>query len=152
MKQAFRAISCTLLAIIYVCGYMGFGVHVCADEGTRSLVLLAGDMSCESLHHHHHCCECGAEDCDCHHYGCHSEHHDSHHRCCSTEIISINDVQDADNGSSIHSISAAASLLLHTLPGINGNEILSSTSRINSHSIPPIVFSPLSGRISVLRL
>lgn len=151
MKQAFRTISCTFLAIIYVCGYMGFGMHICADEGTRSLVLLAGDMSCESLHHHHHCCECGVEDCDCHHDGCHSEYNDSHHRCCSTVIISINDVQDADSGASVHFVPSAFTLLHHTLQGINGDGLFFNSSLI-THFIQSIVLRPLSGRISVLRL
>lgn len=33
---------------------MGFGVHECVAEGTKDLVLMVGDTSCEAIHSHVH--------------------------------------------------------------------------------------------------
>jgi hypothetical protein len=83
MKHAARNIFCLLIAVTYILGYMGFGVHFCHEDGSRHLVWMFGDVSCEAIHHHSH-------DAD------HDHHHDD--GCCSTHIFVLTDAQDSDNG------------------------------------------------------
>ena len=79
MRQATRTLLCLLTAFTYVLAYMGFGIHTCHDDGSRHLVWLYGDVSCESIHHHSH-----------------GEDHDHHHGegCCTTQVFVLTDAQD----------------------------------------------------------
>ena len=79
MKRASRYLCTVLLAVAYVFAYMGFGVHTCHEDGSRHLVWLLGDVSCEAIHHHSH-------DTD------HDHHHDD--GCCSTHVYVLTDAQD----------------------------------------------------------
>lgn len=83
MKRVSRALLCLLMAAAYVFAYMGFGIHVCHNDGSRHFVWLIGDVSCEAIHHHSHEAD-------------HDHHHDGH--CCSTEVFVVTDAQDSDNG------------------------------------------------------
>ena len=83
MKLASRYLCSVLLAVAYVLAYMGFGVHTCHEDGSRHLVWMLGDVSCEAIHHHSH-------DAD------HDHHHDDD--CCSTQVYVLTDAQDSDNG------------------------------------------------------
>lgn len=83
MKRATEHIFRLLVVLIYVLAYMGFGIHTCHDDGSRHLVWLMGDTSCEAIHHHSH-------DAD------HDHHHDGH--CCSTQVFVVTDAQDSDTG------------------------------------------------------
>ena len=83
MKRASRYLCSVLLAVAYVFAYMGFGVHTCHEDGSRHLVWMVGDVSCEAIHHHSH-------DAD------HDHHHD--HGCCSTQVYVLTDAQDSDSG------------------------------------------------------
>ena len=83
MKHAARNIFCMTLALVYILGCMGVGIHFCHEDGSRHLVWLYGDVSCEAIHHHSH-------DAD------HGHHHDD--GCCSTHIFVLTDAQDCDSG------------------------------------------------------
>ena len=83
MRQAPRSLLCLLTALTYVLAYMGFGIHTCHDDGSRHLVWLYGDVSCEAIHHHSHEAD-------------HDHHHDGH--CCSTQVFVVTDAQDSDTG------------------------------------------------------
>ena len=80
MKKASGHILCLLLAVTYVFGYMGFGIHTCHEDGSRHFVWMLGDVSCEQIHHHSH-------DAD------HDHHHDD--GCCSTQVYVLTDAQDS---------------------------------------------------------
>lgn len=84
MAKLLRKITCIVIACAYILGYMGIGIHSCSEEHVSHLVLLVGDISCESVHHHHH-------DGEHHHYD----------GCCTTEIIAISDAQDSSNGDTV---------------------------------------------------
>jgi len=74
---------CNLLLVAYVFAYMGFGVHTCHEDGSRHLVWMVGDVSCEKIHHHSH-------DAD--------HDHDHEKGCCSTHVYVLTDAQDSDSG------------------------------------------------------
>ncbi|PKP06513.1 MAG: hypothetical protein CVU10_02820 [Bacteroidetes bacterium HGW-Bacteroidetes-5] len=52
----------------------GFGIHVCSKEGTRDLILLSSNTSCDDIHSH----------CGCSSGSCTGTKHDNN--CCETEI------------------------------------------------------------------
>ncbi len=79
MGRVLKYSFCLLLALVYVFSYMGFGIHTCHEDGSRHLVLLFGEVSCEAIHHHSH-------DAD------HDHHHDD--GCCSTQVFVLTDAQD----------------------------------------------------------
>ena len=82
MKRATNRLLFLLMTLTYVLSYMGFGVHICHDDGSRHFVWLIGDISCEAIHHHSH----GSD-------------HDHHHGdCCTTQVYVLTDAQDSDNG------------------------------------------------------
>ena len=83
MKRVARNIFCLTIALAYILGCMGVGIHFCHEDGSRHLVWLFGDVSCEAIHHHSH-------DAD------HEHHHDD--GCCSTHIFVLTDAQDSDSG------------------------------------------------------
>ena len=80
MKRVSGYILCVLVAAAYVFSYMGVGIHTCHDDGSRHLVWLLGDVSCEAIHHHSH-----GED--------HKHPHDGD--CCSTQVYVLTDAQDS---------------------------------------------------------
>ena len=83
MKRTARNILCLTLSLAYILGYMGVGVHFCHEDGSRHLVWLYGDVSCEAIHHHSHEAD-------------HDHHHDD--GCCSTYVFVLTDAQDSDSG------------------------------------------------------
>ncbi|MBO4535976.1 MAG: hypothetical protein J5702_02095 [Bacteroidales bacterium] len=80
MKRVSGYILCVLVAAAYVFSYMGVGIHTCHGDGSRHLVWLLGDVSCEAIHHHSH-----GED--------HQHSHDGH--CCTTQVFVLTDAQDS---------------------------------------------------------
>lgn len=84
MVRLLRDITCIVMTCAYILGYMGIGIHSCSEEHVSHLVLLVGDISCQSVHHHHH-------DVEHHHHG----------GCCTTEIIALSDAQDSSNGNTV---------------------------------------------------
>lgn len=97
MKTFARNIFSVLLIILYVIGFVGFGVHECRTEETINVLLMMGDVSCESIHDHSHdhngCCEF--------HCVVHNSHFtDCSGNCCDTEVYVItsdqNSLQDED--------------------------------------------------------
>lgn len=83
MKRTARIILCLTLSLAYILGYMGFGIHFCHEDGSRHLVWLFGDVSCEAIHHHSHEAD-------------HDHHHDG--GCCTTHVFVVTDAQDSDSG------------------------------------------------------
>ncbi len=89
VKQCFALV----LILVYVSSYMGIGVHECSAQGTKSIVLMTGDISCEAIHghghsHEHTCCHHGNGEC----CTCEVEHfHDS--ECCHTSVFKVTDSQ-----------------------------------------------------------
>ncbi|MDP3436453.1 MAG: hypothetical protein Q8S04_04365 [Bacteroidales bacterium] len=63
-----------LLLVAYFVTSPGFGVHECSKEGTRDILLLTSETSCEDIHTH---CGCASQDCS-------DKEHDNN--CCKTEI------------------------------------------------------------------
>ena len=49
MRKASGYILCLLVIAAYVFSYTGVGIHTCHDDGTRHLVWLLGDVSCEAI-------------------------------------------------------------------------------------------------------
>ncbi|MBR6424076.1 MAG: hypothetical protein IKS47_05310 [Bacteroidales bacterium] len=83
MKRTAKILFCLTVAAVYILGYMGFGIHFCHDDGSRHLVWMYGDVSCEAIHHHSH----------------EADHdHDHDDGCCTTHVFVLTDAQDSDSG------------------------------------------------------
>ena len=83
MKHAVKNILCLTLSLAYILGYVGIGIHFCHEDGSRHLIWMFGDVSCEAIHHHSHEAD-------------HDHHHDE--GCCSTLVFVLTDAQDSDSG------------------------------------------------------
>ena len=83
MKRVVRNFFCLTVSLVYLLGYMGIGIHFCHEDGSRHLVWMFGDVSCEAIHHHSHEAD-------------HDHHHDD--GCCTTHIFVLSDAQDSDSG------------------------------------------------------
>ena len=83
MKHATRNFLSLMVAAVYVLANIGIGIHFCHEDGSRHLVWLYGDVSCEAIHHHSHEAD-------------HNHHHDD--GCCSTHVFVLTDAQDSDSG------------------------------------------------------
>lgn len=134
MKQSVRHLICLLTAVTYVFAYMGFGIHVCHDDGSRHFVWLIGDVSCEAIHHHSHEAD-------------HDHHHDGH--CCSTQVFVLTDAQDSDNGADRLAGTSDCSL-----PAIVETPCFATTLPAPSHTIlisdtPPLIAPPSLPLLSV---
>ena len=79
MKKASRAFLSLVVALSYVFACMGFGIHVCHEDGSRHFVWMLGEVSCEHIHHHSHEAD-------------HDHHHDG--GCCSTHVFVLTEAQD----------------------------------------------------------
>lgn len=64
----------SLLLVAYFVTSPGFGIHECSTEGTRDILVLTSQTSCDEIHTH----------CSCESQGCQESKHDSN--CCKTEI------------------------------------------------------------------
>ena len=95
MNKIFTYCITGILVFCYIIATVGFGVHECATSGSRDIVPLYGDLSCEMIHKTHTHAHEGDHDCSCGACGG-SEHQDEHHdnSCCSTKVIVINDNQE----------------------------------------------------------
>jgi hypothetical protein len=99
VKTLVKHLFCALFTIFYIVGFVGFGVHKCHIEGTTDLVLMMGDVSCESIHDHihdhHDCCESHCDSYPFHFTDCSGE-------CCSTAVFVVTSeqerLQDEDSG------------------------------------------------------
>jgi len=110
MKRSSRSFFRLLMAAAYLLACMGFGIHTCHDDGSRHLVWMLGDTSCEAIHHHSH-----------------DEDHDHHHDggCCSTQVYVLTDAQDNDSGADLTAgvpetglpVAIATPYFSDTLPG-----------------------------------
>lgn len=109
MKSLPKHIFCVVLILTYVLSYMGFGIHECMCEGTKDLILMMGDTSCEAIHSHTHphlhtgCSESHTHPHIVgHHHGdeegcCCGDHStlDHNENCCNTNIYIVSADQDA---------------------------------------------------------
>ena len=132
MRKATRFLLCLMTAFTYVLGYMGFGIHTCHEDGSRHLVWLCGDVSCEAIHHHSHESD-------------HDHHHDGH--CCSTQVFVVTDAQDSAPG--VDRIAAPEI----TLPLLAVAEaflpVISEYVRIDDVDTPPLISPPTLSLLSV---
>ena len=126
MKQASRAFLCLVMALSYVFACMGFGIHVCHDDGSRHFVWMLGDVSCDKIHHHSH-------DAD------HDHHHDGH--CCSTLFFVLSDAQDNAPGTADLSAPETALPLLATTE--TASPVLPARHRLLAWDAPPPI-TPLT--------
>lgn len=132
MKRASGYILCLLVIAAYVFSYTGVGIHTCHDDGSRHLVWLLGDVSCEAIHHHSHEAD-------------HDHHHDGH--CCSTQVFVVTDAQDSAPG--LDRIAAPEI----TLPLLAVAEaflpVISEYVRIDDVDTPPLISPPTLSLLSV---
>jgi len=146
VKKLAKYLFSSLLTILYITGFVGFGVHKCHTEGTADLFLMMGDISCESIHHHIHdhndCCDAQCDSHPFHYTDCSSE-------CCSTDVFAVTSeqdrLQDEDMGLSAQTI--AVSLLCDDLTALSYSTIVSPSGDLN----PLKVGLPLSA-LSIWRL
>ncbi len=80
--QKIRIIFSLLVLAAYMVASVGFGVHECSAKGTKHILLINSDRSCEQIHHH---CSCSIE-------GCSSNSH--FNNCCFTEIHQLDVAYD----------------------------------------------------------
>ncbi|MDD2595340.1 MAG: hypothetical protein PHD11_05925 [Bacteroidales bacterium] len=112
MNKVFRNIFCVLVTLLYISSYMGFGIHECKTDGTKDLILMVGDTSCEAIHTHSHehlhsdsgVCHTHSHICDQHHGVeadcCECNHSGSHLHssdCCNTNVYVVSDVQNSSS-------------------------------------------------------
>lgn len=121
MKTFARNIFSVLLIILYVIGFVGFGVHECRTEETINVLLMMGDVSCESIHDHSHDHNgCSDSRCDSHlfHYT------DCSGECCSTDIFVVSSEQDRvqDEDTGLFAQIVAIPLLCDDLTALYSNE------------------------------
>ena len=132
MKRTSGHILCLLLAITYVFGYMGFGIHTCHDDGSRHFVWMLGDVSCEAIHHHSH-----GED--------HEHHHDG--GCCSTQIYVLTDSQD--NAPGIDNIEAPVVTLPLLAEAVFASPLSPRHGNLPVWDSPPPITPPTLSFLSV---
>lgn len=132
MKRTPRSILCLLVIATYVFSYMGVGIHTCHDDGSRHLVWLLGDVSCEAIHHHSHEAD-------------HDHHHDGH--CCSTQVIVLTDAQDSASG--VDRIAVPEITLPLLAEADSFRPVVSEYVRIADVDTPPLIAPPSLSLLSV---
>lgn len=85
MQKVIRNVFSLLVMLVYMVSSIGFGVHECSAKGTKHILLINSDRSCEQIHDH---CACNSGSCGV------SEHS---HNCCSTEIHHLDLAHDNTN-------------------------------------------------------
>lgn len=146
MKTLVKHLFCALFTIFYIVGFVGFGVHKCHIEGTTDLVLMMGDVSCESIHDHthdhHDCCESHCDSHSFHYTDCSGE-------CCSTDVFAVTSDQEhpQDENSGLVAQVIAAPLLCDDLTAL-----FSDSADFPSRDITPPKVGLLLSAISVWRL
>ncbi len=132
MKRASRYILCLLVIAAYVFSYTGVGIHTCHDDGSRHLVWLLGDVSCEAIHHHSHEAD-------------HDHHHDGH--CCSTQVFVVTDAQDSAPGVDRIAVPEITLPLLAVAEAFL--PVISEYVRIDDVDTPPLISPPTLSLLSV---
>ena len=92
MQKIIRIILSLLMLVAYMVTSIGFGVHECSAQGTKYILFINADKSCEQIHNH---CLCNSGLC------CSGKHSN---KCCSTEIHHLDfayDITDASAGDSL---------------------------------------------------
>ena len=132
MRQATRTLLCLLTAFTYVLAYMGFGIHTCHDDGSRHLVWLYGDVSCESIHHHSH-----------------GEDHDHHHSggCCTTQVFVLTDAQD--NAPDVERIVVPEISLPLLAEVLSFLPVVTERNHTTAVDTPPLISPPTRALLSV---
>ena len=132
MKRTPRSILCLLVIATYVFSYMGVGIHTCHDDGSRHLVWLLGDVSCEAIHHHSHEAD-------------HDHHHDGH--CCSTQVFVLTDAQDSVSGVDRIAVPEITLPLLAEMESFL--PVVSEFVRFDDVDTPPLIAPPSLSQLSV---
>lgn len=147
MRRIFLHIVSVAVALFYLLSTMGYGVHICSYDGTKSLLLCFGESPCEYLHAHidengkvythshtltteeiasgyeHGTHSCGEEPCvDCNgdgssHCGCCGKH-EHDDGCCKTIVFVLShDQLNSEKSQNLVACSALLNLCPHTLAG-----------------------------------
>jgi len=106
MQKIVRIILSLLMMVAYMVTSIGFGVHECSAKGTKYILFINTDKSCEQIHNH----------CSCNLGLCSLEKHSN--KCCSTKIHHLDfayDITDAGAGDSLSSVSQVNYLPLFAL-------------------------------------
>lgn len=165
MKSLLKYFFCTVLICVYVFSYMGFGLHECKCEGTKDLILMLGDTSCEAIHSHTHShihtgcehphshphtvgCHHGEEGCSC------CDDHISEHggNCCDTSIYVVSADQDGGKNS-VANVTVPVYTLEHSFFSIH-NYSSDLTAELYYDADPPLILygEDALSSISVWRL
>jgi len=101
MNRFFTYTAAALLTVTYLLSYIGFGIHTCTCNGTREVILLFNNLSCDTIHahihlagHEHHHGDGADDDCTEPAIAGHECTHRHHDGCCHTDIMVITDAQD----------------------------------------------------------
>ncbi|MDD2293117.1 MAG: hypothetical protein PHD07_02770 [Bacteroidales bacterium] len=167
MNKLLRNITCVAVIAGYMMAYMGFGIHECVTEGTKDLILMVGDTSCEAIHSHvhthmhihtdtgvmhshPHTCEGHHHDGDdpdecehCDHEGIHNAH------CCNTNVYIVTDVQDGGNDN-VEKVFLPEFTFEHCISV--ADNIQQSFNHEESAALPPLIFYNLHSYFSVWKL
>ena len=79
MKRVFSYGLLSLVAVMYMAATVGFGVHVCKDDGATEAMLLMGKTCCQHSHAHTH------DACQIHEHGHTSADHVGSEACTASE-------------------------------------------------------------------
>lgn len=116
MQKTGNNILSLLVLVAYMLASTGFGIHECSNKGTKHILLIVSDRSCEQIHDH---CSCNSNSCST---------SKQSNNCCSTEIYHL------DFGYDITEASANSSLT-NELKVIDFPEFALSISCNTGHSI-----------------
>jgi len=93
----FSCLTTIAIMALYLISTVGYGVHECAAEGTKDIVLLiVGESPCEYVHTHSHaggCCSSAHNHmhnavCECGHCNHHAHAMIHNSKCCKTTLYS----------------------------------------------------------------
>lgn len=98
MNRILTYLAAGLLTLTYLLSYIGFGIHTCSCSGSRQVILLFNNLSCEKIHahihirgaHDHHPGD-GCRECEESGHECAQNHQDG---CCHTDIMVLTEDQD----------------------------------------------------------
>ena len=144
MKQI-RNISLITLILLYISAGLGYGLHICSEEGSVTPVLMIQDATCENVHDHTH------------HQGCVGEctSKDNHSDgCCHTEVYQLEDKYETTTSVQIEQpteLLLSVALLSNT-GRIALNNLSEEFRPIPEYSPPELVPSNFYSLISVWRL
>lgn len=126
-----RNISLITLLLLYISAGLGYGLHICSDDGSVTPLLMIQDATCENVHDHVHYS---------HHSGCDggcTNHGGEGEGCCHTEVFHLEDIYEKTVPAKVeHPV-------ISLLPVISGvNQGLSSLTAISEEVVTYPEFLP----------